>query len=512
MLRPSPPHTAVPAGGNRNSAAPSRFLFAPMRRRTLTAIALFCAAVLAASFGWAPAASASRGQVTIMQDDGLLLRSTAATREQALDEFRALGADIVKVQVYWQEIAPGGSRKPSFDATDPAAYSWGEYDAIVRGAVARGMRPYLVLGNRAPNWARAKRTRHNGTYRPSASEFELFSRAAGTRYSGSYGGLPRVDIWSMWNEPNLFSWLAPQRSRNGTPLSPSIYRNLYMAGWRGLRDSGHAADTILLGELMPLGAGARNRVPPLEFLREMACLSPRYRPYRGRAARRRGCGNVGRIPTSGIAYHPYTPRGGPRKTPRAGEASIGTLGRIGRVTDAIARRGRLPSRLRVWVTEFGFQTNPPDPFQYPIGRVPGFMDVSEWLAFRNSRVASYSQYTLRDDRPNRGSIFRRYAGFQMGLRFASGRPKPGVYAAFRMPVFVRLLSRNRVEIFGGLRTASGGAASIASRRGRGSYRPLGQPALNSSGYFRAVFRSSGAARRTYRVQIGDFARTKRASR
>jgi hypothetical protein len=483
-----------------------------MRRRTPTAISLTCAAALAVSFGSVPVASASSSQATIMQDDGQLLRSGPAARNAALDEFDALGADIVKVQVYWREIAPRGQRKPAFDATDPAAYSWDEYDAIVQGAVARGMRPFLVLGNRAPDWARAKRTRHDGTYRPSASEFELFSRAAGARYSGSYSGLPRVDLWSIWNEPNLSSWLAPQRRSNGVPLSPSIYRNLYMAGWRGLRDSGHAGDTILLGELMPLGAGSRGRVPPLEFLREMACLNSRYRPYRGRAARQRGCGSVGRIPTSAIAYHPYTPRGGPRATPRAGEASIGTLGRITRVTDAIARRGRLPSRLPVWITEFGFQTNPPDPFQYPIGRVPGFMDVSEWLAFRNRRVATYSQYTLRDDRPNRGSIFRRYAGFQMGLRFASGRQKPGVYAAFRMPVFVRLLSGNRVEIFGGLRTASGGSASIASRSGRGSYRLLGQPGLNSAGYFRGVFRASGAARRTYRVTIGDFTRTKRAAR
>ena len=484
-----------------------------MRLRANTVIVLACAAVPAAFLGLAPAATASTTQPTIMQDDGLLLRSSGETRERTLDEFDALGADVVKVQVYWQEIAPGGSRKPDFDATDPSNYRWGEYDAIVRGTLARGMRPYLVLGNRAPDWARAKRTAHNGTYRPNAAELELFARAAGTRYSGSYGGLPRVDLWAIWNEPNLFSWLAPQRSRSGVPLSPSIYRALYLAGWRGLSDTGHAGDTILLGELMPLGARSRNRVPPLEFLREMACLSSRYRPYRGRAARRRGCsGGVGRIPTSGIAYHPYTPRGGPRVGVRRNEASIGSLGRITRVTDAIARRGRLRGGLPVWVTEFGFQTNPPDPFQHPIGRVPGFMDVSEWLAFRNPRVASYSQYTLRDDRPNRGSIFRRYAGFQMGLRFANGRQKPGVYAAFRMPVFVRLLSRNRVEVFGGLRTMSGGTASISSRIGGGSYRPLGEAPLNAAGYFRTVLTASRADRRTFRVEIGGFSRTKRAAR
>ena len=108
------------------------------------------------------------------------------------------------------------------------------------------MEPFLVLGNRAPDWATAKRTRRRGTYRPSARELRLFATAAGARYSGSFGGLPRVAIWSIWNEPNLFSWLAPQR-RRGVPLSPSIYRGLYLAGHRGLRDSGHGADRILLG-------------------------------------------------------------------------------------------------------------------------------------------------------------------------------------------------------------------------------------------------------------------------
>jgi hypothetical protein len=451
----------------------------------------------------------------VMQDDGLLLKSTGAAREATLDEFAALGVDVVKVQVYWNEIAPSGKRKPAgFDAANPASYSWGAYDAVVRGAVARGMRPYLVLGNRAPDWARKKRTQHNGNYRPSAKELKLFSEAAGTRYSGSYGGLPRVKIWSVWNEPNLVSWLAPQRSKSGVPLSPSIYRNLYMAGYRGLSATGHRRDTILLGELMPLGQTSRSKVPPLQFLREMACLNSHYSPYRGRAARARGCPRkLGRIPTSGIAYHPYTPPGGPSARPRSDEASISTLGRITRVTDRIAAHGRMPRHLRVWVSEYGFQTDPPDPFQYPIKRVPGYMDESEWFAFRNSRVASYSQYTLIDDRLNRSRGPSRYGGFQMGLRFSNGRPKPGVYAAGRMPAFVRLLSSSRVEVFGGLRTAAAGTeAVISSRRGKGHYRVLRRTKVNAAGYFRAVVHASRASSRTYKITIGGRSRIKHAAR
>ena len=477
-------------------------------------LAIFILLALAALALPAPATAGSR-QFTIMQDDGLVYRDPGA-RSATLDEFAALGTDIVKAQVYWNEVAPRGRRKPAgFDASDPGAagYDFGAYDAIVRGASERGMAVFFAIGNRAPDYATRKRTRrHNGTYRPSARELRLFAEAVGRRYSGSYGGLPRVSIWSIWNEPNLSSWLAPQRSRRRVPLSPSIYRNLYLAGYRGLQASGHGGDTILLGELMPLGARSRSKVPPLEFLREMACLNRRYRPYRGRAARARRCRRVKRIPTSGIAYHPYTPRGGPRKRPRRDEATISSLRRLTRTVDALARRGKLPRRLPIWITEFGFQTNPPDPFQYPIRRVPGFMDESEWRAFRNRRVVSYSQHQLRDDRLNRGGGFRRYAGFQGGLRFASGRPKLGVYNAWRMPVFVRAGGASRVSVFGGMRTAPGAVATIASRGRRGGYQQVGTARLNAAGYFQRTFRVRFAGARTYRITINGLSRVKRAAR
>jgi hypothetical protein len=472
--------------------------------RTTFLILLVCAAV-GAGLAMPHAAGANRGQLLVMQDDARLLRSGGATRAATLDEMKALGADVVKVQVYWNEIAPGPSKPAGFDGANPSSYSWGDYDAIVNGTLARGMRPFLSLGGRAPDWAVRKRTRsHNGTYRPSAREFRLFSQAAGRHY-------PQVHIWSEWNEVNLSSWLQPQRGKRGVPLAPSIYRNLYLAGHRGLSDSGHGSDTILLGELMPLGRGSAKKIPPLTFLREMVCLDRRYRQYRGRAARARGCTRVKRIPTSGIAYHPYTPRGGLRRNPGSGDASITTLGRVSRVLDRLARKRKFPRRAPIWITEFGFQTNPPDPFQYRISKVPGYLDESEWISFRNRRVRSYSQYTLVDDAAGSGSIFRRWSGFQQGLRFASGREKPGVYAAFRMPAFVRPLGR-RVEVFGGLRFSPGASATIFSRRRGGRYAQLGTARLNSAGYFRRVSRVSAPGRRVYQIRIGGYARTKRPAR
>jgi hypothetical protein len=471
-----------------------------MKRLTII-LALLCAAAV-----FAPAAQASSKQLLVMQDDALLYRNGPAVRDQTLDEFKALGTDVVKVQVYWREVAPTGRRKPSgFDGANPASYNWSTYDDVVNAIVARGMRPFLTLGNTAPDWAVGRVTRRAGIYRPSAKEFGLFAQAAGTRYSGSYNGLPRVDIWSVWNEPNLYSWLSPQTTK-GVPNSPSIYRGLYLAAHKGLSATGHGADTILIGELMPrAGIDTKRKVPPVDFLREMACLDKNYRPYKGKAAKARGCKKVGRIPTSGIAYHPYTLfRGGPNTPAQSGDAEISTLSRITKVADRLASKGKLPRRLPLWITEFGFQTNPPDRLQDRLQKVAGYMDKSEWITFRNRRVASYAQYTLRDE-PLTSS-------WQAGLRFHNGKAKKYVYDAFRQPVYVRALSGSRVEIFGAARTAPGATATIESRVGKKSFQPLGSATLNAAGYFRKTFSVRGAASRTYRITIEGRSRDRDAVR
>lgn len=451
-----------------------------MKRLTIT-IAMLVAAACAA-----PAADASSRQLLIMQDDSQLRSAPTAT----LDEFDSLGADVVKVNLYWDGVAPGGRKKPAgFNGSDPSGYTWDFYVAIDQAIRNRGMRPYFSLGGRAPAWATKRRGRR-GTYRPSAKEFRLFAQAAGSQF-------PSVDIWSIWNEANLYSWLSPQRVKR-VPVSPGIYRGLYLAGHRGLEAGGHGDDTILFGELMPRGGTDSRKVRPLEFLREMVCLDRNYRQYRGSAARKRGCRRVGRIPTSGLAYHPYTLANGPDVNEGADEAAIGQLPRVRRTLDALARRGKLPRRLPIWITEFGYQTRPPDPNATRLRRAPALMDLSEWIAFRDRRVASYSQYQLRDD-----------DFWQSGLRFADGDAKPGVYAAFSLPVFVRSLGGNAVEVFGGGRGASGAAAQVESKPPGGSYRSLGSAAVNSSGYFRQVFRISGASRRKFRVTLGAQQRVKK---
>src|SRR3712207_5021465 len=108
--------------------------------------------------------------------------------------------------------------------------------------------------------------------------------------------LPRVDLYSVWNEPNLANWLAPQYA-NGVPFAPHYYRRMLYAAKSGLSDTGHGSDGFLIGELLPYGA-SRTRIRPLAFMREMACVNRRFRPYRGRAARKRRCNKFRALPGS----------------------------------------------------------------------------------------------------------------------------------------------------------------------------------------------------------------------
>jgi hypothetical protein len=183
------------------------------------------------------------------------------------------------------------------------------------------------------------------------------------------------------------------------------------------------------------------------------------------------------------------------------DAAIGQLGRVRSTLDKLARRGKLPRRLKIWITEFGFQTRPPDPFGTPIGRAPNMMDLSEWIAYRNARVATYAQYTLRDN-----------DAWQSGLRRENGRAKRKVYEAFRMPLFVRSLGGNRVEVFGALRSASGGTAQVESKAPGGRYRSRGSASVNGASYFRRIFRVTNAVRHTFRVTLDGRSRTKRVTR
>jgi hypothetical protein len=446
-------------------------------------------------------ATAGWTQHAIFQDDHNLLERGDAARQRTLDELRTLGVDVVKAQLTWSEVAPRGRTRPTgFVAVDPAHYpGWGRYDALVRDAQARGMSVMLALSPPYPGWATARRGDRVGVDRPSPRAFGGFAEAAGRRYPG-------VDMWTIGNEPNHPGFLYPQATRRRVPFAPHRYRALVRQAVAGLRRSGHAGNTILFGELLPIGKSRyfrKNTIKPLRFIREFFCLDSSWRPFRGRASRVRGCRRYRPITgVTGFAYHPYTRPNGPRgREPSRDDATIRSYGRITRALDIARRKGRIDGpRLPIWNTEFGFQSNPPDRFQTRLSRIPGFMAESElWISLRNRRVASFSQYTLTDTPVRRrGDIFGTWQG---GLRFDDGRAKKGVYDGYRLPIFVRLLGPQAVEVWGAARPRGAGAVVQVQERPRGGdFSNLGGALTvdNARGYFRARFQISRAAQRRYR--------------
>jgi hypothetical protein len=368
-------------------------------------VALACATA-------APVAPAAT-PASVIEDDAALLREGPAMRERTLDDMAALGADTVRIIVLWRDV-PG---------------VWPALDAAVDGARARGLHVLLTLTGPGPKSASGC-TPRDGACRPDALAFAAFVAAAGARY-------PQVTRWSLWNEPNIPGWLAPQRvaHRGATVLvSPALYRTLAMAGIAALRATGHGRDTILVGETAPVLSGttgppARRATAPLTFVRAVLAAQPA-------------------LAATGWAHHAYTGGGllDPGRPGRRAALGPGSLG----VLEAALRGTHLP----IWLTEGGFQTDPPDPF---FGVAPAtqaaWMNELDWLASRRASVRSVAQYLVRDERAT--------ASFQSGVRYAGGRRKPS-YQAYQAPLWVARRSATRVAVWGRVRVR--GATQVVLER------------------------------------------------
>ena len=504
------------------------------------------AATLVGLFAPAPA-PASPLQESIIQDDPLLLSAPdQAAVDAAFTRFREIGIDRVRVSLFWDHVAPqsDSQSKPSFPPpgpSSPAAYppgSWDRYDRIVLASQKTGVGVLFSLTGPGPAWAtpgiqceRAGPYRgcEEGIVQPDPDEFRDFVTAAGTRYSGSYelerapqpqpqpepddGGLnlpgmdngddpppppppppppvvlPRVDHWSVWNEPNFPAWLfpiwvdnQPRTARQMVAASPHHYRRLVDSAYAGLDATGHGSDTILIGETAPRGVKNPRQLAkammPAEFVRELFCLRPDFRPYSGKPARQRGCpataaeqdsfanDHEGLFRAQGWAHHPYSLDAGRWRRPTwrhelRDNVSIGNIGHLIRTLDrAAAAWIGLGPRKAIWMTEYGYQTRPPDPTagvnparQGPLGA------WGEYLAYRNPRVASFAQFLLFDDKPLVGvpeSDRRRWVTWQSGLLTAEGRAKPA-YEDFRLPMHVAGKGRS-VRVFGTFRPLPTGTA------------------------------------------------------
>jgi hypothetical protein len=450
-----------------------------------------------------PAAHASRAQESTFQDDNHLIYAPPDDVARTMDRIKALGADRLRITVLWSAIAPdvaATSKPPGFDGADPGAYpsgAWDHYDTVVRLAAERGLAINFNITVPGPLWAMGRSPREDiaNRFRPSAAEFGDFVRAVGRRF-------PQVGYWSLQNEPNQPGWLDPQwvRSRgHWVESAPSTYRRMVDAAWSALQDSGHGSDTILIGETAPKGVSVRGTtraLSPGRFIKRLYCLDDHLQLLKDRRAEERGCpaatspaefraAHPGLFAATGYAHHPYELIFAPNRQPRHSDwYTIANLHTLSSLLRRVRARFGFGGGFPLYLTEFGYQTDPPDPLGVSPRTQARYLNQAEYIAYRNRSVRTLSQFLLYDD------VAPMSATFQTGLEYSDGSAKPAK-AAYALPLFLpsaRVRRGHRLHVWGLLRGTPNGEAHHVDVlfRARGSKRG-----------FRRIGRLRSQARRGY---------------
>jgi hypothetical protein len=325
---------------------------------------------------------------------------------------RQLRTQVIRVTLPWggQGAASVARRKPEHPA-DPAdpAYRWGRYDDLVRRAAENKIKVmFTIIGS--PAWANGGKRWNRAP--KSGSTLRAFAYAAARRYSGSFTPegedtpLPAVRLWLAWNEPNDPVFLWPQFGKVGKRYvvrSARDYARICNAVVGGVHATLLRNERVGCGVTSPRGnnraRGSRPSVSPLVFLAAM------------RRAGARGF--------DAYAHHPYYGRPSESPTTKPGKTAV-TLANINTLIKAVDRAW---GRKRIWITEYGYQTRPPDRFfGVTLKRQARYLAQAFSIARRNPRIDIMIWFLLRDE--------SRLRGWQSGLITKAGRKKPA-WTTFR---------------------------------------------------------------------------------
>ena len=473
------------------------------RSLTLLAAVLVVAAVVASLLSGGDDETPADELPTVLQDDAELLHRDAGQVAATLDTLRGLGVDWVRVTAGWSAIAPepGARRRPDFDATDPDAYpdgAWASLDRVVSMARERGLDVNVDIAFWAPRWAvsRASREPDRQRYGIDAAAYADFAEAVARRY-------PDVTAFTIWNEPNFKVFLMPQWRRGGggwAPASPHLYREMLRAAVPRVRE--HSDALVLIGALAALGSyrpdAEDDGVPPLRFVRELACVDERLQPLATPE-----CEGFEPLPGDGFSHHPYSLGLPPwQPDPRPDNVRMGDLARLVDLLRRLHTAGRFSESLPVFVTEYGYETNPPDPLQRTSPEEQArFMAGADRVATETDGVASFAQFLLRDLGPRPGRTERRrWSDYQSGLRFPDGSPKPAE-RAFVLSLDARA-EPNGVSFWVHVRNATKPRRVRIARREGNSFTPVGQPfETDAAGYAERLLRSDPSGE--YRLELDE---------
>jgi len=454
-----------------------------MRRFLQVSCILVVAVATAAS---APGAQKAQ---TVKASAGPLATSvsygSSSDNETELEHIKAAGAKFVRTYIDWSTVAPSGSELPAdFQPRDPADsnYRWQLSDDRIQAISGAGLEPIVTIVS-APVWAEGtpRGSSWAGTYKPSPTALADFVAAAAKRYSGSFEGLPRVRYWLIWNEPNLSAYLSPQ-AVNGKPFAPYWYRAMLNAS----ADAIHSVNTnnvVIGGETAPFWDARLPKTAPFAFMEKVLCISEKrvrnkttketrttYKP----ACKQRAKFDV-------WSHHPFTEGGPTHRAQVHGNASLGDLGEMRAVLNAAIRMNHVVSKqkVRFWVTEFSWDSKPPDPKGVPVQLEARWVSQALYQAWK-AGVNLFNWSGIRDQ-PFPSSYAQTGLYYRNERGIASDRAKPAL-RAFRFPFVALRQPKNKVLLWGRTPTSTAGNVLIERKSGA-EWKPIGRLKANRYGIF-----------------------------
>jgi len=472
----------------------------PKTTRSLRLIACVATLIITA-LAIPSAASASSSQLSIFQEDRRLIGQTHEDPNVVAREIRALGVDIVRTNVIYNrvvKIPKARTKPPGFVTSDPSSpqYDWIYTDQLVDALKAQGLGVLMTITTPGPYFSTTNPgqcTRRPCTVTPKIGEFEDFAEAVVKRYAG------RVDYYSIGNEFNLGkNWVTPRFKRSGRTKydhGAAVYRKMWIAGHRAIsRFDPSRRNRVLFAETAAVAS-------PLPFIRSALCIDSKGRALKGKLARLQGCsGKVKKLNIGGMAVHPYNSGGNgtPRTRVRRKTALTMThMPRLYKLMSQAVRRRRIPGGRGVFLTEFGFQTKPPDTFtNVSPAEQAQYINEADRLFFADRRIKTVNQFELTDPPA--------LIEFNMGLRFTDGTKKPS-YDAYRVPLVVTRRSANSVEVYGEVRAhrlLSGGPVTqvaIQVSQNGGAFTTVRNQRTSRNGFLKVNLSRTGASRARWRL-------------
>ena len=280
------------------------------------------------------------------------------TVEERVATLQGLGLDVVRVTVRWDAIEK-----------EQGTFDWDSTDAVLEQLDAAGIDAVVTLYG-TPEWANGGKGPNVAPIR--GADFAAFAGAAAERY-------PFVHRWTIWNEPNQRRWLST--------ASPAQYVTRLLNPAYAAIHAASPSSKVAGGVTAPRGGAGG--LSPVAFIRGMGSSGARLDAY---------------------AHHPYAL--GPKETPWSGgcdHCETITMATLDRLVTETRKAFKRPVRL--WLTELGYQSNPPDRL---LGVAPAlqasYIAAAAYKAWATPRVDLLIQYLYRDEPTDRSLAERARLG------------------------------------------------------------------------------------------------------